>query len=604
MNAFEVKNLTPPPILYLQASGGIGRHEGLKILWPQGRAGSSPASPKTLFYKGFFYYNNFNMPLINKNYRILIFGLILIIAISAFFHWRLAGISDTDSFYHIKHSLIYRSEGLTQTAFPWTQYSVINKFSSDIWYGLHILTIPFTYFLNLVNGIKLGGFLITVISLFFILLALMRLKIKWPLFWLAIFALASPDLIYRLTMFRPHPLSLGIAALLFAYLVMDSACSPQVVRSPTGESPQAEKTSKTYLLLFIFGFFFSWIHLSLAWLPILIVGVISGARFLQKLPIEWRKISAVFSGLILGWLLRPNPFGAVKIAYVQIAQLFLEKDLPLRFGRELKPFVWENFVDQLIPISVLIIIAVWFFVWVLKRKGGWVLPTNLKTIIWSSFVLWAAFFYLTFSTARRSNEIFIAFAVIFIGLLFSHYLNVAKMSRRPAFISGLPLAAAIFAIIGLVYMPIKTVYRFDTYTKFIFGPELFKESSQWLKENSKPGEIVFNIHWDRFGQLFFYNDQNYYINGMDPIFQYAHNPSLYWKTHFFAIDEATAFTCGKIRCVADEVEDTRTVLKRDFKATYLILEKTRSPKLYGYLEKSGGFKKVFETIDEALYKIL
>ena len=310
---------------------------------------------------------------LSKNYRVLILGSILIIALSAFFNWRLGDvIPDADSFYHIKHSLIYRFEGLTQTAFPWTQYSVINKFSADIWYGLHILTIPLTYFSNLVNGIKLGGLIITIISLFLIFLSLLRLKIKWPLFWLSIFALASPDLIYRLTMLRPHPLSLGIAALLFAYLVVDSAGSPQVdsAGSPqvdSASSPQTEKTSKTYLILFVSSVFFSWIHLSLAWLPILIIGVISGLRFLQKLSIEWGKILAVFSGLILGWLLRPNPIGAAKIAYVQIAQLFLEKDLPLRFGRELTPFVWENFVDQLIPISILILIAVCFFVWVLRR---------------------------------------------------------------------------------------------------------------------------------------------------------------------------------------------------------------------------------------------
>lgn len=526
------------------------------------------------------------LPALNKNNRVLIFGILLIIAVSVFFHWQLGDIiPDADSFYHIKHSLIYRSEGLTQTAFPWTQYSVINKFSADIWYGLHILTIPLTYFSDLVNGIKLGGFVITIFSLFLIFLALLRLKIKWPFFWLAVFALASPDLIYRLTMLRPHPLSLGIAALLFAYLV-------------------TEKTSKTYLVLFISSIFLSWIHLSLAWLPILIIGVIKAARLIQKLPVEYGKILAIFSGLILGWLLRPNSIGAAKIAYVQIAQLFLEKSLPLRFGRELTPFVWENFVDQLIPISILILIAVCFFVWILRRRGNWALPTNLRTIVWSSLALWVSFFYLTFSTARRSNEIFIAFAVIFIGTLFSHYINISKIIRHYAFTSGLPLLVAIFAVAALIYMPIKTVYRFNTYTDFAFSPKLFKESSQWLKANSKPGEIVFNLHWDRFGQLFFHNNQNYYNNGMDPIFQYSYNPSLYWETHFLAINEATAFTCGKIRCTTDEVEDTRTVLKRDFKASYLILEKARNPKLYGYLEKSGGFKKVFETIDEALYKIL
>ena len=35
-----------PPITIFRAGGGIGRHERLKISWPNGRAGSIPA-PRT-----------------------------------------------------------------------------------------------------------------------------------------------------------------------------------------------------------------------------------------------------------------------------------------------------------------------------------------------------------------------------------------------------------------------------------------------------------------------------------------------------------------------------------------------------------------------------
>lgn len=508
---------------------------------------------------------------------------VLIALFVIFVHSRLLGrVPDTDAFYHIRHAWIYQTEGVLQNAFPWAQYSVINKYSSDIWYGFHISIIPFTYFKDLLNGMGIGSRFVTAASLILAFAALKRLKVKWPIFWLLIFAITSADLLYRLTMLRPHPLSLGLALLLFAFLQKQS-------------ENESFANKKTLLAVFVVSLAFSWIHLSLSWLPILVLLTTLLPEILQKQGMDWKKGLAVIVGLAAGLFLRPNPLGAAKLAYIQVVQLLFEKqgEVPLRFGRELTPFFFENFADQLIPITILLLISALLFIW--KRK---IITKRINTAIISSAILSLIFFILTFAVARRSNEVFIGFGILFTALVFTHVFPL--LNKR----SWQYSIAAIAAIVAIIYMPIKTIYRFDTYVANAFEPHRFEDLANWLKENTQPGEVVFNIHWDRFAQLFFWNYSNYYINGMDPIFQYAFDPSLYWKTHFFAIDAASAFTCGKVRCTAEEVENTPLVLKRDFKVNYLMAEKLRSPKFYEYIDGAREFKKVFENEQEALFKLL
>ena len=95
---------------------------------------------------------------------------------------------------------------------------------------------------------------------------------------------------------------------------------------------------------------------------------------------------------------------------------------------------------------------------------------------------------------------------------------------------------------------------------------------------------------------------------MDPIFELAYSPSLYWKNHYLFIDQffvqdGVAKVCGEIRCSVDMVEDIYMVLFRDFKASFLFLEKNRNPKLYNYLKTDSRFENVFETDFEAVFRI-
>jgi hypothetical protein len=57
----------------------------------------------------------------------------------------------------------------------------------------------------------------------------------------------------------------------------------------------------------------------------------------------------------------------------------------------------------------------------------------------------------------------------------------------------------------------------------------FEQASKFIASQSKPGDIVYHSSWDQFPALFYFNDQNRYVSGLDPTFLYSSNPSLYEK---------------------------------------------------------------------------
>ena len=62
-------------------------------------------------------------------------------------------------------------------------------------------------------------------------------------------------------------------------------------------------------------------------------------------------------------------------------------------------------------------------------------------------------------------------------------------------------------------------------------PYRFQAAAAAIAEDSQPGDIVYNVDWGYFPELFFWNTKNYYVSGLDPIFLYAYNPNLYWEAH-------------------------------------------------------------------------
>ncbi len=512
-----------------------------------------------------------------KQISISVIFIFTVILVSIYLNMESPNIPDADSLYHFGHAEIYRTGGIWQNEFPWVQNSVINSIGADIWYGFHILLIPFTLINDKIYAIKLAGISETALVILTASLAIWKLDKKRLTMWLCIFISSSSIVLLRLIMLRPHPLSLALSLLLFAALV-----------SPT-----------QLVVIFALGFFIAWSHLALAWVPIVIYLAVLASEIVMKIfdkhisDIKWQEGAALLGGIILGIFARPNAFGALKIAYVQVADLLAVKQskIPLQFGGEIDRLHFADFARELWPFLILLLLTLISLLFYYRRSRG--RQSHASASLLASFCLSALFFYLSFFVAQRSLELFVGFAILFVIIA----MRVAISEHNNAVLKTL---AAFFILIQIG----NTLPRFNTYLPQTTSPDLLKASALWLKDNAKEKAVVFNANWDIFAPLFFWNPNNYYINGMDPIFEYSFDKSLYWKTHYYATGALGNMTCGKRACMEEDASSTDDVLRNDFKASYVALQKQRIPKLYDYLDKSKGYKKVFENLDEAVFEVL
>ncbi|MBI2454340.1 MAG: hypothetical protein HYV54_02110 [Parcubacteria group bacterium] len=259
----------------------------------------------------------------NKTVRFILIVLILA-AISAALQFSTPNIADPDGFYHMAHAKIYAQRGVFYSDFPWTQFSVIKNLKADIWYGFHLFLVPFTFIKDGILGLKLAGAAITFLTLIGFYWVLARLKIKWPALWVIIFVIISPDVMYRLTMTRPHNLSLALVLITFAFMM----------------------TRGKKFTFVILGFLSSFLHIALGWLPLFIAAISSLILKTRREPPVWKNLIYLTAGSIIGLAARPHPLGALKLAYIQVIQIIIVKlqGLPLTFGRELRPPTWDMFL--------------------------------------------------------------------------------------------------------------------------------------------------------------------------------------------------------------------------------------------------------------------
>ena len=142
----------------------------------------------------------------------------------------------------------------------------------------------------------------------------------------------------------------------------------------------------------------------------------------------------------------------------------------------------------------------------------------------------------------------------------------------------------------------------------------YEKAGQWLKTNTNEHEIIFNTRWDQFPRLFFYDDWNYYIFGIDPESLYSYDKELYW---LWLNISNNGIICGDSDCskksqdeFADKSEtekekvmiqrsnDIYPVIKEKFMTKYVFFDRNnllrnefeKNPEKYqlAYEDKSSG----------------
>jgi hypothetical protein len=335
-------------------------------------------------------------------------------------------------------------------------YSVIDKFSSDIWFGFHILLVPFAWVGDPVLGMQLAGVFITTLCLFSVYLACVYLAIKAPFLWPFVLLFSSAFLLHRLTMLRPHVLSLGLSLLLLSLLAAGH------IRG-----------------VFIAAFACAWLHLSLFFVPLMLLGVMVVAKLVTAKSLPWRESLALTGGLVGGWLLRPNPLGAAQIAYVQVFQLSFDKlaGVPLELGSELLPLTFAINSNYL-PFTILWSFALLYLFWKSSFDGTQFAAVQ-RTALFSGSILSLLFFLLSVLFARRAFDFCSAFGTIVIAPVY--WQSTIRKKWLHAALAGLFVILSLYGI-SLRNRLLSLAPRFDR----------LAGAAKWIEINANPGDIVFN----------------------------------------------------------------------------------------------------------------
>ena len=492
-------------------------------------------------------------------------------------------VADLDGFYHIGHAAAYLEGSLLDTSLPWATRSVIGDVGGDLWWGFHVLLLPFAALGSIPVGLLAAAVVLTAtLGLTFVRL-LQRHGIEHAGWWAALFLVAVPNVFFRHLMVRPHVISLTASLALVSMLVRGR-----------------------WWQVLLLSTLIAWIHLSLFWIaPVLVcayavirvpVTVLLGREQPDTgVPIR-QALPAAFAGLLLGWLLRPDPLPTAALLNIQLVQLFAQKatDQPLTFAAELAPIG----VRELIATCWSFTLA-WLVTMAITARAAWRgelarLGQSRATLTLLALAVSCAFLVLALASARRALEQWVAFGMLAMPFAWS-------LLDRRGMRAGVRVAIVALLVGHLAWGANR--HRLNR-QHVSFPATTLAAVADYLRENSEPGDIVFHARWDNFGPLFAHNRANRYLGGMDPIFQYAHDPASYWEFFYLSTDMTTEWTCDAYPCMQGVATDTHEALRDHFGARWVVVEPYRNPRFSLYLLNDERYTLAFESQSAALFEVL
>jgi hypothetical protein len=491
-------------------------------------------------------------------------------------------VADLDAFYHIGHAFAYAEGSVFDTALPWATQSIIADRGADLWWGFHAALLPFTLIGDVQWAIRIAAFVLTATLALCFLWILVRHEVHLAGWWAAFSLIAVPDIFFRHLMVRPHMMSLAASLALLSLLVKGRARH-----------------------VFVVSALITWLDLSLFWMaPGIVIAyaivryfeAVIGAPRARESVAPLPAISVVFLGTVAGWLLRPHPIEAGMLANVQIIRLFLQKATqePLLFAAELVPIP---------PMEILqtswLFVLLWLMVCVgtlsfLGRNKLETVPAAERTLLLTTLLISLAFLLLATLSARRAMVQWVAFGSLALPLFWTHAVYVHN--RR-----GVRQLVGVVLALHLAWGGWRHSLNVN---QVAFDAETLESAAQYLADNSEPGEVVFHARWDNFGPLFAHNRKNLYIGGMDPIFQFVHEPRFYWEYFYISADINVEWTCDAFPCNSGLATDTHEVLRDHFGARWVVVQPARNPRFSLYLLNDARYRLAHESQRAAVFEIL
>jgi hypothetical protein len=334
-----------------------------------------------------------------------------------------------------------------------------------------------------------------VFALFYTLLR--ALETRWPFSWTALLLCAGPYFIFRLSMTRPHVLSL-IFLLILARLLHRRAYRwlgvMGVVYALGYSAPQL-------ILIQVVCF-----NIGL---------IVAGEKW------DWRTVLFPSAGLLAGFLIHPNCPNNFRLWVVQNFYAPFHawglKGVELSQGSELDSLTGTAFLFDLTLASVAITFSFLGFL-IRGRKP------SARTWSWLMFA--GALLGLTM-LSQRFVEYFIPFALVFAAAAFT---DIFEGVNLDAWFAERRFARIAIPVVGLFFFSLlgantflKTQSSVMSHTNRSVGA-----AANWMSENLPEETLVFHTLWSDFPELFFSAPKLRYMVALDPVFMFEYDPRL-WR---------------------------------------------------------------------------
>lgn len=487
------------------------------------------------------------------------------------FFWSLAlssvyEIKDNDSYFYIRMAHLYQEKGLFIQEFPWLYHTSWRDNFAGIHFLWSLILIPFVNFWGDLNGAKLlqsiivGGIFGT---LFLIVDTLLKKQNSFPFLFFFLLPLV-PEFLGRLGNTRP----IGLAIFLFLLGVL-------------------ALVNKRNWLLFFISFVFVWSYDG--YFALLIIAFIySLSEFFIGRKMSFLPFMVTLSGSLWGLIINPNFPNTV----IKSQVIFTNPIINLFFPVSLE-WISPFFINKINAYKLLGYLA---FILIVGIAGLFERNRASKSIRALFLFLSTLSFLLLSLMSQRFIEYFVPLAFLFIIAHLDIIVPLEVFSKlerinitRLKFISAKFLLVVVLIIgSGLVWMRILFSMRNSEtdYLKNEFSLLRFYGASEFLKTNSRSGDLVFLDRWDMFPYFFYQNTNNYYVVGLN-----GNSMISYDRRLFFLYDNLIRWgiICDKYvsRCwqkfiCQKENNDLVDILKYDFKAKFLVFDRYNLKKVQKY----------------------
>jgi hypothetical protein len=402
-------------------------------------------------------------------------------------------VTEMDSLYHVAMAQTIREHGITRQ-FEWTQNSVWRDRYSDKEFLFHVVLVPFCRG-DAESAVRGGKTFIALLGLAVFVALTMILRAHGapaPWLWGLVLLVASGHWLLRMTMIRPHVLSIGLAVVSIHLLLEGRWKAVAAV-----------------------GFVYSWSYAAPQLLLGMAVVIAVVRRLMQGGAWEWKPMAAAAAGLAGGMVIHPyfpNNFGIWWIQNVQV--LFRAWGFwgpaEITLGSELGS-VSTRILTHGSTLALGLFVACNLVAAAVRPGFSWK-TLALLTLAWV--------FFLMELLSMRFVEYFVptvilcsAFAAKELALL-----DWPATLKRPA-VRWVAAAAILAALIGANAWSNRAVFTFaGAFPKWEVG------ASDWIRSNVPKGDVVLHLSFDEFPHLFLRDRSHRYLVGLDPMFGYASHP--------------------------------------------------------------------------------